>query len=101
MRAIGNFLHHNYDYGVVARYGASVLIQGNTTAYRHAHSFVSDAAADTSYQAFDNFVLRKTVSAHTGHDFDVHGGLNECGHLVRRRGRRLLRHRLQHDPRNR
>jgi hypothetical protein len=79
VRAIGNFLHHNYDYGVVARYGASVLIQGNTTAYRHSHSFTSDAAADTSYQAFDNFVLRKTVSEHVWTDFDVHGGLDECG----------------------
>jgi hypothetical protein len=75
VRAIGNFLHHNYDYGVGAHYGASVLIQANTTAYQHAHSFASDAAANSSYQAFDNFVLRKTVSAHTGHDFDVHGGL--------------------------
>jgi hypothetical protein len=79
VRAIGNFLHHNYGYGVVSFYGASVLIQGNTTAYRHAHSFASDATADSSYQAFDNFVLRKTFSEHVGHDFDVHGGLNVGG----------------------
>jgi FG-GAP-like repeat len=69
VRIMGNFIHNNGAYGVVAGNGAFVLAQGNIL-YLHGHSIASDPWATTGYVAYDNFVLSQYSGSH---DFDAHG----------------------------
>jgi FG-GAP-like repeat/Ricin-type beta-trefoil lectin domain len=71
-RAVGNFLHHNHNYGVVSGGGAFAMVQANVL-YQNAHDIAGDCLGDTGYAAYDNLVL---TPAGGSQNFDVHG----CGH---------------------
>jgi hypothetical protein len=72
VRAIGNFVHHNTDYGIVTGQAAFVLVQGNLFYRQGAHSIVSDPVNLSGYAAHDNLILQDTPT----HDIDMHGSLH-------------------------
>ena len=69
---MGNFLHHNHDYGVVSGYGAFAMVQANVF-YQNAHDVAADWVGDTGYAAYDNLVLTPVGGSQ---NFDVHGSLH-------------------------
>jgi hypothetical protein len=69
LRAVGNFVHHNANYGVVTGTGAFVLDQGNVFYHQGAHSIASDSVFVSGYNAYDNLILQDTPV----HDIDMHG----------------------------
>jgi hypothetical protein len=71
-RAVGNFLHHNTDYGVVTGTGAFAIVQANVL-YQNSHDVAADWVGDTGYAAYDNLVLTPVGGSH---NFDVHGSLH-------------------------
>jgi hypothetical protein len=70
VRAVANFIHHNYDYGVVTGTGAFVLDRANVFYGQKAHSVTSDGVRSSGYHAYDNLVL---MTPRLTHDFDAHG----------------------------
>lgn len=71
-RAVGNFLHHNHDYGVVSGGGAFAMVQANVF-YQNAHDVAADCLGDTGYAAYDNLVLTPVGGSQ---NFDIHGCKN-------------------------
>jgi hypothetical protein len=76
VRAIANFLHHNWGYGVVTGSGAFVLARENVMYGQKAHSIASDGVRTSGYQAYDNLMLIALITNHKPHDFDAHGSLD-------------------------
>jgi hypothetical protein len=69
LRAVGNFVHHNTNYGIVTGSGAFVIVQGNVFYRQGAHSIASDPVFSSGYTASDNLILQETPV----HDIDMHG----------------------------
>jgi ricin-type beta-trefoil lectin protein/VCBS repeat protein len=72
VRAIGNFVHHNTNYGIVTGQAAFVLVQGNVFYRQGAHSIASDPVNLSGYAAYDNLILQDTPH----HDIDMHGSMH-------------------------
>ena len=68
-RAVGNFVHHNRDYGIVTGQGSFILNKGNVYYGQGAHSITADPVFKTGYMAYDNLILHETPN----HDIDMHG----------------------------
>ena len=73
VRAVGNFIHHNANYGIVTGQGAFIFSQGNVVYLQGAHSFASDPVNTSGYNAHDNFILSNERDTH---DIDMHGSEN-------------------------
>lgn len=75
--AVGNFIHHNTNYGIVTGQAAFIVEQGNVFYDQGAHSIASDPANGSGYAAYDNLILTNDnlFNNHT-HDIDMHGSLN-------------------------
>ena len=73
VRVIGNFLHHNYHYGIVTGQGGFTLAQGNVAYQNRAHAIASDPRG--GYEAFDNIILSNERPTHP---IDVHGSVKRA-----------------------
>jgi hypothetical protein len=76
VRVVGNFIHHNGDYGSVTGDGAFILNQGNVFYRQYAHAISADAWGLTGYNAYDNFVLSEERETQ---QIDMHGSKNPPG----------------------